>query len=583
LWLVQSRAVTTLFPLPRSSRPGPRVYLEVGHLQGMLRPFTPMGTSAMRVATAQFLRSVGIPADPFRGHPGIVDVAGRMYLDLTGPVRYEPARRHLPAAMTVYGPRVSTALARVLEDPRFAPVPGRPFRLRTVVPLVARRGPGLVAGMVGALLRPARARRRAYRTVEEMRRRCEPAVGLTTAADRLRFAMVVQGSFVGAGMMRMLPPIYAALLARAAAVALLADVATAGEVDETLRGMPHNVTTEMDLALWRMAAAAGHRDLLLRTPPPELAARYLAGQLPEIGLGEFLAEYGHRGAAEVDVGVARWGEDPTPVFAAVAGYLRVSDPEQAADRRFVRAAGEAVAKIDELVARARRTGSVRAWCVGFLLRRSRAIAGLRELPKFAWLFAFAEARRQLLAVGTELRGRELLERAEDIMFLDFREALAAAEGDDVADVREIVRGRRAEYERELRRRTVPGLLLSDGTVPEALAPRTPAPDGTLTGMAAAPGIATGRARVVFDPARAQVEPGEILVAQTTDPGWTPLFMTAGGLVTETGSPVAHGPTVAREFGIPAVICVPDATQLIRTGQLITLDGAAGTVTIDRPG
>ena len=123
-------------------------------------------------------------------------------------------------------------------------------------------------------------------------------------------------------------------------------------------------------------------------------------------------------------------------------------------------------------------------------------------------------------------------------------------------------------------------MLSDGTVPEALAPPVPAVAGALAGMAAAPGTATGRARVILDPACAHVDPGEILVAPTTDPGWTPLFMTAAGLVTETGSPMAHGPTVAREYGIPAVICVRDATSLITTGQLITIDGAAGTVLLE---
>ena len=163
-----------------------------------------------------------------------------------------------------------------------------------------------------------------------------------------------------------------------------------------------------------------------------------------------------------------------------------------------------------------------------------------------------------------------------MMFLDFREAFAAADGEDL---RTVVTARRAEYERETRRRRVPGLLLSDGTDPEALAPRPPPADGTLAGMAAAPGTATGRARVILDPAGACVEPGEILVAPTTDPGWTPLFLTAAGLVTETGSPMAHGPTVAREYGIPAVICVRDATQLITTGQLVTIDGAAGTVVV----
>jgi pyruvate,water dikinase len=574
LWLLQSRAITTLFPLPEASRPGPGVYLEVGHMQGMLRPFTPMGMAAMRVAAAQWLQSVGLVADPAQGHPGLVAVAGRMYLDLTALVRSRRLRAKLPAALQIYGPRVSGALARVLEDPRFAPVPGRPYRLRTAVGVAARLAPGMVAGLLGALLRPDRARVRAFRAAAELARP-HHTEARRTAAERIRLAAELQRPFLRE-MTAMLPPLYAALLARAAAVGLLAGVATESEVDETLRGAPHNVTTEMDLALWRLAAAAEeYRDLMLDTPPAELAARYRAGELPEFGLGTFLIRYGHRGAAEIDVGMPRWAEDPTPVFAALAGYLRVTDPEQAPDRRFARAAEEAAAKIDELVGRARRVAPVRARPAGFFLRRSRELAGLRELPKFAWLYAFAQIRRELLAAGAELAGRGVLERADDIMFLELGEALAA----DGADLRERVAARRADHQRELRRRSVPGLLLHDGTIPEALTPRGPAPDGTLTGMAAAPGTVTGRARVVLDPAGAHVEPGEILVAPTTDPGWTPLFLTAGGLVTETGSPMAHGPTVAREYGIPAVICVRDATELIRTGQLVTVDGAAGTVVL----
>ena len=212
----------------------------------------------------------------------------------------------------------------------------------------------------------------------------------------------------------------------------------------------------------------------------------------------------------------RWAEDPTPVFAAIAGYLRVTDPEQAADRRFARAAAEATAKIDELVRRAARTRPVRARCVGFLLRRSRAIAGLRELPKFAWLYAFARMREQLLAAGAELRQRGVLERAEDVMFLDFRGPLTPPRPRTASTCAHLITTRRAEYERELGRRSVPGLLLSDGTVPRRWRRRC-RPSLAHAGMAAAAGTATGRARVVLDPTDARVEPGEILVAPDHGP------------------------------------------------------------------
>jgi phosphohistidine swiveling domain-containing protein len=321
----------------------------------------------------------------------------------------------------------------------------------------------------------------------------------------------------------------------------------------------------MDLALWHLAAGAGeHRDLLRDTPPAELAARYRAGTLPDVGLSSFLHAYGHRAAAEIDVGIPRWDEDPAPVFAAIANYLRLDDAEQAPDRRFQRAAAEAEAMLTRLQRRR---------LAGFFLRRARALGGLRELGKFAGLYTLRDIRRNLLEVGADLAARGLLERPDDIMFLDLAEARAGT------DQRDLVAARRAAYERELRRVHVPVVLLSDGTDVEALAPPVVAADGALTGMPAAPGTATGPARVIHDPADARIEPGEILVAPTTDPGWTPLFMTAAGLVTEIGAPLAHGPTVAREYGIPAVVGVRDATREISTGQIITVDGAAGTVTI----
>ena len=147
-----------------------------------------------------------------------------------------------------------------------------------------------------------------------------------------------------------------------------------------------------------------------------------------------------------------------------------------------------------------------------------------------------------------------------------------------ADHASTVAARKAVHRAESRRRAVPVALLSDGTDVEATLPAADGRRGVLRGVGAAAGSVTGPARVIHDPATAHIEPGEILVAVTTDPGWTPLFLTAAALVTETGAIMAHGPTVAREYGIPAVISVAGATRRIVTGQVITVDGAAGTVT-----
>ncbi|GAA3958981.1 PEP/pyruvate-binding domain-containing protein [Actinoplanes auranticolor] len=561
LWLLQSRPITTLFPMPPDTGPEPRVYVEFGHVQGMLQPVTPMGLSTLKAQIAGMLAALGVRAE-------IVDIGGRLYGDLTDQARHPSARKRLIKLMAVdFGPRAQAAMAYVLADPRFAPRMGAAPRAATPSLRTAGRA---ITGIVGALARPEAARARMGRAVEQLRLAAVPSTELRTAADRLRY-LGDQGSADGADAITW--PIVAGMLAATVPQQLLKGIATPDEIHAVLAGMPHNVTIEMDLALWRLAQdARPHRELLLGTPPDELATRYRAGELPEFGLAGFLDRYGHRGVAEVDLGVPRWSEDPAPVFAMIANYLRVTDLEQAPDRRFARAAVTAEARLTELVARARRRRPVRGRLAGFLLRRARLLAGLRETGKFAGLYPLREMRRQLLLLGADLTAAGRLDQPDDIMFVTLDEA-----GTD-ADLRAVAAARKLVHQRESRRRAVPVALLSDGTDVEAVLPVPPAPDGALQGVGASAGRVTGPARVVHDPATARIEPGDVLVAATTDPGWTPLFLTAAALVTETGAIMAHGPTVAREYGIPAVISVPGATGKITTGQLITVDGATGTVT-----
>ena len=147
------------------------------------------------------------------------------------------------------------------------------------------------------------------------------------------------------------------------------------------------------------------------------------------------------------------------------------------------------------------------------------------------------------------------------------------------DVRAAVAARRTEYARELTRRRIPRVLLSDGTDAEA-AYAPPAAEGALRGTPASPGTARGVARVIRSPVGAVLEPGEVLVAPSTDPGWTPLFLTASALVMEMGGMMSHGAVVAREYGIPAVVGVPDATERITSGERLVVDGSGGTVSLD---
>jgi rifampicin phosphotransferase len=175
-------------------------------------------------------------------------------------------------------------------------------------------------------------------------------------------------------------------------------------------------------------------------------------------------------------------------------------------------------------------------------------------------------------IGRQLAAEGRVAEVQDVFFLDLHDVRAALDG---ADQRELVRRRRETYAQEMRRRRIPRLLLSDGTEPEAAS--EPAADGALRGTPASAGRVTAAARVILDPAGAHLEPGEVLVAPSTDPGWTPLFLTAGGLVMEMGGANSHGAVVAREYGIPAVVGVPDATSRIATGQRVQVDGTSGVV------
>jgi pyruvate,water dikinase len=382
-------------------------------------------------------------------------------------------------------------------------------------------------------------------------------------------------------MPRVVPPAAVGFAMLGLAGRLLGTDARPGDLATVLRGLPHNVTTEMDLDLWRLATAvradeeAAHA--VRRESASGLAHRYRNGTLPEVlqqGLRDFLDRHGFRAVAEIDVGLPRWAEDPTHVLGVLGNYLRLDDPERFPDEVFARSAAAAEAMVATLTERARPRGASRARAVGVALSRTRRLAGLRELPKYDIVRVLARVRAELLEIGAALSAAGRLTRADEVFFLDLREVGDAIDG---RDLRAVAAGRRLQYDRETARRHVPRVLLSDGSEPEARPVGASVADGALVGVAASAGTATAPARVVLEPTGAYLAPGEILVAPSTDPGWTPLFLTAGGLVMEMGGANSHGAVVAREYGIPAVVGLPGATSRIVTGQVITVDGTSGSV------
>jgi pyruvate,water dikinase len=286
----------------------------------------------------------------------------------------------------------------------------------------------------------------------------------------------------------------------------------------------------------------------------------------------FVARHGHRGLAEMEASTVTWRRDPAPVVAMVRSYLAIP-PEQAPPATLARQERERLQLTDDL---AKRMNPLKRRGFRFVLGHAQEWVALRERTKSIIVRAgripdhfVPELQRRLVEAG-------VIEVGEDIFFLTNGEVSRfLREGG--GDYRASVTRRRREYERN--RHVVLPERFRGRPAPEPPAAAGHAGD-VLTGTPVSPGVVTGRARVILDPSTdGPMLPGEVLVAPVTDAGWTPLFALASALVVDMGSALSHGSTVAREYGLPAVVNVRSGTRSIRTGDLVTVNGSKGTVTI----
>ena len=587
IWLTQSRAITTLFPLLDGPGAEYNVYFCLSLAQGLVRPITPMGRCQMRLIGSCVAGLAGHPvADVGRGPAGLTFAAGRPFVNLTRILANPASRKLAIGACSFMEARLVPVIERLVEDPT------SPLHARTktgtfgsVVSVIKTMAPILIKvrlplQVITAAISPRRAYRRLDRAEQKLR-------GMRLAADTpsaRRLDLVEE--FLATKAMLLMPSNIGYAVAGFAFLGLarsLLGEAGRGRLQPILRSLPHNVTTEMDLDLWALSREIVKDPASLAmfaeaADAVELADRWSEGNLPSIaqrGVGWFLDQHGYRGVAEIDLGMPRWSEEPRHVISLINNYLQLDDTHDAA-QHFRSGAAQAERQIEYLCAQLAEQpslGALKAGLARFCLRRCRALVGLRERPKSLLVLAFTRMRRELLVVADELVARGVLSEPADMFMITIDDARRGLRGDDL---RPLVEANRAEYDHEMQRRHVPRLLLADGTEPEALGSGA-VTEADLFGSPASSGVVTARARVILDPVGARLEQGEILVAPSTDPGWTPLFLIAGGLVMEMGGSNSHGAVVAREYGIPAVVGVRDATTRIRTGDVITLDGASGTV------
>jgi rifampicin phosphotransferase len=448
---------------------------------------------------------------------------------------------------------------------------------------IAHRGPGiriplrlvpvatrLALRYLAAAIAPERARRRLQRETDAAIGALEAdAAGVTGVADRVRF---IEEEIGRRGAMAWLVPVAVMSPGLAAESAIRERLARwlgdASGLASIQRALPHNPTTEMGLALWRLAG--------------RLRAEGIEASSEHAGVRDFLARFGHRAVWEIDPGVPRWSEEPEYVLEMLRGYgEQYGGVDQ--ERQFRDHEAEAERVADELVSRVRRDkGRLRAWQLRRLINLYRQTGGMREQPKFDGARIIALTRRVLRAAGEELVRRGRLDDADDVFFLTLDQLRSADEADAApqargTDLRDAAARAQSEYLRERERRAIPRWITSAGEC--IFGVPSEAGEGVLGGFAVSPGVHEGTVRVVLHPSGARLEAGDVLVCRGTDPCWTPLFLRAGALVMETGGAVSHGSVVAREYGLPAVAGVANATQLLADGMRVRVDGETGQVTV----
>jgi len=353
--------------------------------------------------------------------------------------------------------------------------------------------------------------------------------------------------------------------------------------DTLTQSVPHNVTSEMGLALLDVADAI--------RPHPEVVAFLEQAEegfldaLPGLPGGReardairaWLDRYGMRGVGEIDITRPRWSERPTLLVPLILGHVRSFGPGEAG-RRFERGLREAQQKEQDVLERLRALpdGGEKAEETKRMIDRVRTFAGYREYPKYGMVSRYFVYKRALLEEGERLVEAHVLREKEDIFFLRFDELHDVARTHQVDD--ELIRQRRDAFA-IYQALTPPRVLTSEGEAVTGSYRREDLPPGALVGLAVSSGTVEGRARVILDLAEADLEPGDILVTAYTDPSWTPLFVAVEGLVTEVGGLMTHGAVIAREYGLPAVVGVEHATGLIRDGQRIRVHGTDGYVEI----
>ena len=557
--IVQSRPITTLFPIPEVGDRANHVYVSVGHQQMMTDPMKPLGLSLWQLTALRPMYEAG----------------GRLFVDVTPGLASPASRAGLLEVLGKSDPLIGDALQTILERGDFIPSlpdegPGEPAP--GGAPASIETDPAIVTKLIG----------RSQASVAALKRNIQTKSGSALLDFILADIQELKRILFD-------PQSHQVFMAAMEATWWLNDQLQAwlGEknaADTLTQSVPHNVTSEMGLALLDVA------DVI--RPYPDVVAflqhvedegfldelvKLAGGREARDAIRAYLDKYGMRCVGEIDITKPRWSEHPTTLVPIILGNIKNFEPG-AGERRFEQGRQEAWKKEQELLERLRTLpdGERKAKEVKRMIDRVRAFIGYREYPKYGMVSRYFVYKQTLLDEAERLVQAHLLREKDDIFYLTFQELHDVVRTNQVDD--QLI-GQRKDAYRSYQALTPPRVLTSDGEVIAGAYRRDDLPAGALVGLPVSAGTIEGRARVLLDMAEADLEAGDILVTAYTDPSWTPLFVAIKGLVTEVGGLMTHGAVIAREYGLPAVVGVEHATRLIRDGQRIRVCGTDGYVEI----
>ncbi len=557
--VVQSRAITTLFPIPVTDDRENHVYVSVGHGQMMTDAMKPLGLSVWQLTALRPMYEAG----------------GRLFVDVTRGLASPASRPSLLEVMGRGDPLIRDALENILDRHDFVPTlpdagPGGPPPGGAAAPI--ETDPAIVTELI----------ERSQASIAALRR------DIRTKTGPALFDFLLE-AFQEHKRVLSDPLSMQAIMAGMEATWWLNDqlrewLGEKNAADTLTLSASGNVTSEMGLALLDVA------DVI--RPHPEVVA-FLQGvedegfldELPKLeggteardAIDAYLDRYGMRCVGEIDITRPRWRERPTTLVPLILDNIKLFEPG-AAERRFEQGRQEAQKKQQDVLSRLRALpdGDQKADEARRMIDRVRTFIGYREYPKYGLVSRYFIYKQAMLAEAERLVQANVLPEKEDIFYLTFAELHDVVRSNQADD--QLIQHRKDAF-RSYQALTPPRVLTSDGEAVAGSYRRDDVPAGALIGLPVSAGTIEGRARVILEMAQADLEAGDILVTAHTDPSWSPLFVAIAGLVTEVGGLMTHGAVIAREYGLPAVVGVEQATRLIRNGQRIRVHGTDGYVEI----